>query len=103
NVIALSCACSVFTFISILISYFFFFSSRRRHTRSKRDWSSDVCSSDLTRSCLPHCGRVSDSRPLPPQVHTSIRSCRTAHLPLPSHTGHPDGPALTSHRQHPIF
>src|SRR5699024_11813787 len=26
----------------------FFFSSRRRHTRSKRDWSSDVCSSDLT-------------------------------------------------------
>src|SRR6266513_5094484 len=26
---------------------FFFFSSRRRHTRSKRDWSSDVCSSDL--------------------------------------------------------
>src|SRR5438067_10386865 len=28
-------------------SVFFFFSSRRRHTRSKRDWSSDVCSSDL--------------------------------------------------------
>src|SRR5215469_1904186 len=27
--------------------YFFFFSSRRRHTRSLRDWSSDVCSSDL--------------------------------------------------------
>src|SRR5699024_11255245 len=26
---------------------FFFFPSRRRHTRSKRDWSSDVCSSDL--------------------------------------------------------
>src|SRR5699024_11927442 len=26
---------------------FFFFSSRRRHTISKRDWSSDVCSSDL--------------------------------------------------------
>src|SRR5699024_11238965 len=24
-----------------------FFASRRRHTRSKRDWSSDVCSSDL--------------------------------------------------------
>src|SRR5206468_5073270 len=28
--------------------YFFFFSSRRRHTRSDRDWSSDVCSSDLS-------------------------------------------------------
>src|SRR5437588_11584975 len=27
----------------------FFFSSRRRHTRSLCDWSSDVCSSDLTR------------------------------------------------------
>src|SRR6266498_5054508 len=26
----------------------FFFSSRRRHTRCGRDWSSDVCSSDLT-------------------------------------------------------
>ena len=25
----------------------FFFSSRRRHTRADRDWSSDVCSSDL--------------------------------------------------------
>src|SRR2546426_4236298 len=29
--------------------YFFFFSSRRRHTRLQGDWSSDVCSSDLTR------------------------------------------------------
>src|SRR6266700_1910336 len=28
--------------------FFFFFSSRRRHTRFSRDWSSDVCSSDLT-------------------------------------------------------
>src|SRR6266496_5774261 len=30
--------------------FFFFFSSRRRHTRSLRDWSSDVCSSDLAPS-----------------------------------------------------
>src|SRR5207253_7589037 len=29
-------------------SVFFFFSSRRRHTRWPRDWSSDVCSSDLS-------------------------------------------------------
>src|SRR5437868_7664243 len=36
---------------SVLCVFFiFFFSSRRRHTRSKRDWSSDVCSSDLGRS-----------------------------------------------------
>src|SRR5207245_7143391 len=35
---------------SIVFTYFcffFFFSSRRRHTRCYRDWSSDVCSSDL--------------------------------------------------------
>src|SRR5260221_9533038 len=32
---------------SILSSGGFFFSSRRRHTRSLCDWSSDVCSSDL--------------------------------------------------------
>src|SRR5699024_11276718 len=32
----------------------FFFSSRRRHTRSKRDWSSDVCSSDLACSITTH-------------------------------------------------
>src|SRR5699024_11295809 len=38
----------------------FFFSSRRRHTSSKRDWSSDVCSSDLDLSAL-HAG---EQRPL---------------------------------------
>src|SRR5216683_5717369 len=32
----------------MIYAVFFFFSSRRRHTRSDRDWSSDVCSSDLT-------------------------------------------------------
>src|SRR5690606_39934458 len=32
---------------SIYFHFFFFFSSRRRHTRFSRDWSSDVCSSDL--------------------------------------------------------
>src|SRR5947207_11184215 len=33
--------------IAVLSGRFFFFSSRRRHTRSLCDWSSDVCSSDL--------------------------------------------------------
>src|SRR5206468_5807486 len=43
---------------------FFFFSSRRRHTRSDRDWSSDVCSSDLRHELLDaagpacYCGRA---------------------------------------------
>src|SRR5690242_14596080 len=32
----------------VLIVVFFFFSSRRRHTRLTCDWSSDVCSSDLS-------------------------------------------------------
>ena len=32
---------------SFVLCFFFFFSSRRRHTRLVRDWSSDVCSSDL--------------------------------------------------------
>src|SRR5690606_40105550 len=32
---------------SFFFFLFFFFSSRRRHTRFSRDWSSDVCSSDL--------------------------------------------------------
>src|SRR6266536_6420082 len=38
----------------------FFFSSRRRHTRSTRDWSSDVCSSDLRefQAVLPLRGKI---------------------------------------------
>src|SRR5690606_40959504 len=35
--------------VSFLCCFVFFFSSRRRHTRFSRDWSSDVCSSDLLR------------------------------------------------------
>src|SRR5256884_2613780 len=31
----------------VIVACLFFFSSRRRHTRCSRDWSSDVCSSDL--------------------------------------------------------
>src|SRR5207249_5512156 len=42
------------------------FSSRRRHTRSKRDWSSDVCSSDLERGSK---GRFGDFE----QVHATNR------------------------------
>src|SRR5690606_41130866 len=34
-------------FFIFFLFFFFFFSSRRRHTRFSRDWSSDVCSSDL--------------------------------------------------------
>src|SRR6266576_3481833 len=51
----------------IIYTCFFFFSSRRRHTRSLRDWSSDVCSSDLdspARRRVPQ-ARVSQPRPDP--------------------------------------
>src|SRR5712675_2253790 len=37
----------LFSFKTLICLFFFFFSSRRRHTRCSRDWSSDVCSSDL--------------------------------------------------------
>src|SRR5690606_40248495 len=42
--------CVLFCFLCV----FFFFSSRRRHTRFSRDWSSDVCSSDLGKSMTAH-------------------------------------------------
>src|SRR2546428_2013886 len=40
------------SFRAEMIILSFFFSSRRRHTRSDRDWSSDVCSSDLSSGAL---------------------------------------------------
>src|SRR5699024_11352775 len=42
---------------NVVIIIIFFFSSRRRHTRSKRDWSSDVCSSDLVIEFAGHSAR----------------------------------------------
>src|SRR3712207_7147441 len=46
-------------YLYVCISFFFFFfSSRRRHTRYWRDWSSDVCSSDLARSGAPSLGEA---------------------------------------------
>src|SRR3712207_7145950 len=45
---------------TIALHFFFFFSSRRRHTRYWRDWSSDVCSSDLA---APPRGRRRDPEP----------------------------------------
>src|SRR5207249_6209572 len=49
----LTIVCSMY-WILFFIYWFFFFSSRRRHTRSKRDWSSDVCSSDLFANGAPN-------------------------------------------------
>src|SRR2546428_5668406 len=49
---------------------FFFFSSRRRHTRSDRDWSSDVCSSDLPSSL--HGSPLKSA--VPSEVDVSVRA-----------------------------
>src|SRR6266508_368839 len=52
-----------FFFISYkIIFFFFFFSSRRRHTRWPRDWSSDVCSSDLGSRIEDRGSRIEDRR-----------------------------------------
>src|SRR5205085_8263980 len=42
-----------FSLVMLDFFFFFFFSSRRRHTRFDCDWSSDVCSSDLTDPAEP--------------------------------------------------
>src|SRR2546429_2667436 len=62
----------------------FFFSSRRRHTRCSRDWSSDVCSSDLMGAAaarvLLHCeARPDDVVGLPPipEDHVGIEVAGT--------------------------
>src|SRR5260370_5808861 len=46
----------------VVVFHVFFFSSRRRHTRFKCDWSSDVCSSDLARSRLAWVRLVTQTR-----------------------------------------
>src|SRR5206468_6296585 len=70
----------------------FFFSSRRRHTRSDRDWSSDVCSSDLDarprdprRLLVPAAGRLL-------LAHAAARLPALAHRLLP-------GPPLEDRRR----
>src|SRR5205809_6359395 len=57
--------------------FFFFFSSRRRHTRCSRDWSSDVCSSDLP----PKCARCAT----PSLVGNSASMSETATRNVTSH------------------
>src|SRR5690606_41013105 len=85
----------------------FFFSSRRRHTRFSRDWSSDVCSSDLNHPSRlwleaadvnvidPRDGKLADSCPAPsgsthlPGVHELLpngvqRFCRSVRVEVRS-------------------
>src|SRR5207253_6850811 len=49
---------------ALVLVFYFFFSSRRRHTRWPRDWSSDVCSSDLVESeAYDKCSKLFSSHP----------------------------------------
>src|SRR2546429_6471121 len=75
---------------------FFFFSSRRRHTRCSRDWSSDVCSSDLTRRYLTY---LLASQRFGPTIHKALTESPVGkplvnpHYPLSS-------PLLVQHGYH---
>src|SRR2546429_8814189 len=61
---------------------FFFFSSRRRHTRCSRDWSSDVCSSDLWIGALV-AWASSTSRTIWPRAESlPTRVARNVRLPV---------------------
>src|SRR5437868_7529481 len=72
-----------------IVSYFFFFSSRRRHTISKRDWSSDVCSSDLdgaaaltgqssrARAAAPSCTALTGRWPARSEERRVGKECRS--------------------------
>src|SRR5690242_21075585 len=59
---------------TLLYFIFFFFSSRRRHTRLTCDWSSDVCSSDLTISDSSRVLNMTAIDPIPSPFSSSI-SC----------------------------
>src|SRR5690606_39414805 len=51
--------------------------SRRRHTRFSRDWSSDVCSSDLITAVLPHTQR--HVRPCLDFLQLAVEACHARH------------------------
>src|SRR3989449_363189 len=66
-----------------MFGFFFFFSSRRRHTRCSRDWSSDVCSSDLVFPSfrrLFSIVRMRQDRPHQLVEHLRFRLDRTARV-----------------------
>src|SRR5690625_7942150 len=65
----------------IRIRLCFFFSSRRRHTRWPRDWSSDVCSSDLTATAVGAGRKNGETRP------ARLTVSHTASTTAPTRTG----------------
>src|SRR3712207_6925135 len=84
-------------FEMVVINNFFFFSSRRRHTRYWRDWSSDVCSSDLEPDGVGGKGRpggagLGNDRAIPHRPSAPpLRAARAAAVGWPNRR--PDGHA----------
>src|SRR2546429_2378936 len=68
--------------VSRCVLFFFFFSSRRRHTRCSRDWSSDVCSSDLTTRGLERRRQTSLSMALGARASRVVRQALTESILL---------------------
>src|SRR5256885_622011 len=70
---------------------FFFFSSRRRHTRLQGDWSSDVCSSDLTQPLHPYTRELLAAVPIPDPDIQPARLARARPGEPPSPLSPPSG------------
>src|SRR5439155_16182471 len=62
-------------------SLFFFFSSRRRHTRWPRDWSSDVCSSDLRDKINQNLQKIIDEQTEPWGIKVAVVEIKDVELP----------------------
>src|SRR6266576_4083231 len=73
-----------------VLTIFFFFSSRRRHTRSLRDWSSDVCSSDLDEHGLRK-NRGAIGRAGPIAAHGDVQNDEEGMIENPGAAGGPLG------------
>src|SRR5689334_24436582 len=86
---------SCFRYVEGLDVLFFFFSSRRRHTRWNCDWSSDVCSSDLTTPPYnPSFTTFSNLGPTNPALAKLVKQNADAILKLEG----PYNPGLTIHQ-----
>src|SRR5437660_3997683 len=83
-----------FLFLSFFFFFFFFFfSSRRRHTRWPRDWSSDVCSSDLNN--IAHRQVIGIPSPALKNAQHEIARCRGVDHPIS--IGYPYGEWFLTH------
>src|SRR5690625_7400009 len=74
------------------VLFIFFFSSRRRHTRWPRDWSSDVCSSDLIRRNIdgpPLCSHLPFPQSSDVGMHMSAEVGRVCKIELREFVPHP--------------